>query len=259
MIAIERQRYILQQLREKGIINLKEITRELGISEITVRRDFEKLEKQGKLTRVLGGAALTDKPEETDIAELPMRKRNMIHAEEKKRVAEYAASLVHEGDSVFLDAGTTMVPLMKLLEKMHIKIVTYSQLLLGGYSVEAEIFQIGGIYKPYYALSVGPIAQEILKRFHFDIAFLGCSGIDTALRMCYTTEVEGLQMKQIAMENAQRSYMLLDQYKLGRSGFSQFASTDAFTGLICDALPADRKVTRLPNMVLLDEADEKMV
>ena len=75
MIASERKLYIMNRLNEKGIINLKEIARELAISEITVRRDFEKLEKEGKLKRVQGGAALEEVLED---AELTMKERISI-------------------------------------------------------------------------------------------------------------------------------------------------------------------------------------
>lgn len=109
MIATERKRYIIQQLNEKGIINLKEIAKELKISEITARRDFEKLEAEGKLKRVLGGATLdTDQEMAPDGAELTMKEKKMLHKKEKERIAEFAAQFVQDDDSVFLDAGTSM-------------------------------------------------------------------------------------------------------------------------------------------------------
>lgn len=236
MIATERKRYIMQQLNEKGIINLKEIAKELEISEITARRDFDKLEKEGKLKRVLGGATLDENQElSADEAELTMKEKKMLHKKEKQRIAEFAAKYVQDDDSVFLDAGTSMVPLMRILEKRKIKIVTYNELLVSStLNPVAEIFVIGGQHRPYYSMNVGPVAQDVLKQFYFNKAFLGCSGVDLAQGMVYTTEMESLLMKRIALENSDESYLLVDHSKIGRRNYLKLAETSAFTNVICD-------------------------
>ena len=236
MIATERKRYIMQQLNEKGIINLKEIAKELKISEITARRDFEKLEAEGKLKRVLGGATLdTDQEMASDGAELTMKEKKMLHKREKERIAEFAAQFVQDDDSVFLDAGTSMVPLMRILEKRKIKIVTYNELLISGiHNPVAEIFVVGGQHRPYYSMNVGPVAQDVLKQFYFNKAFLGCSGVDFSQGMVYTSEMESLLMKRIALENAYESYLLVDHSKIGRRNYLKLAETSAFTSIICD-------------------------
>ncbi|GLC81000.1 DeoR/GlpR family DNA-binding transcription regulator [Lacrimispora brassicae] len=236
MIAIERKRYIMQQLSEKGIINLKEIAKELKISEITARRDFEKLEAEGKLKRVLGGATLDiDQEMPPDGAELTMKEKKMLHKKEKERIAEFAAQFVQDEDSVFLDAGTSMVPLMRILEKRKIKIVTYNELLICGiHNPVAEIFVVGGQHRPYYSMNVGPVAQDVLKQFYFNKAFLGCSGVDFSQEMVYTTEMESLLMKRIALENAYESYLLVDHSKIGRRNYLKLAETSLFTSIICD-------------------------
>lgn len=236
MIATERKRYIIQQLNEKGIINLKEIAKELKISEITARRDFEKLEAEGKLKRVLGGATLdTDQEMAPDGAELTMKEKKMLHKKEKERIAEFAAQFVQDDDSVFLDAGTSTVPLMRILEKRKIKIVTYNELLISSiHNPVAEIFVVGGQHRPYYSMNVGPVAQDVLKQFYFNKAFLGCSGVDFSQGMVYTTEMESLLMKRIALENAYESYLLVDHSKIGRRNYLKLAETSAFTSIICD-------------------------
>ena len=94
MIASERRMYIMKVLNEKGIANLKEITNELNISEATVRRDFEKLEKDGKLKRVLGGATLTDDLlYSSDSVELTMKEKMLsnVNMDKKNQVAKYAS------------------------------------------------------------------------------------------------------------------------------------------------------------------------
>lgn len=236
MIATERKRYIMQQLNERGIINLKEIAKELGISEITARRDFEKLEQEGKLKRVLGGATLGEEQDTTaDGAELTMKEKKMLHKSEKERIARYAAQFVQDEDSVFLDAGTSMVPLMRILEKRKIKIVTYNELLINGMNNPvAEVFIVGGQHRSYYSMNVGPVAHDVLKQFYFNKAFFGCSGVDMSQGMAYTTEMESLLMKRIALENAGESYLLVDHSKLGRRNYLKLAEISSFTGVISD-------------------------
>ena len=97
MLASERTRYIISQLHSKGIINLKDIAKELNISEATVRRDFEKLENEGKLTRVTGGAKLNEHGEEAPVinsAELTMRAKKNLNYDAKLRVARRACDYI---------------------------------------------------------------------------------------------------------------------------------------------------------------------
>lgn len=241
MIASERARYIIKSLNENGIVNLKEISKELGISEITTRRDLEKLEKEGKLKRVQGGATIeTEQVQDSYKVELTMKERKMLHRAEKEQVARYAALFVSEGDNVFLDAGTSMIPLMRILETKRIRIVTYNDLLIGGIrNSAAEVFVIGGQHSFHYDMNVGSLAQDMLKQFHFDKAFFGCTNVDFISQAVYTTEMESFLMKKIAMENAEKSYLLTDHSKLGKRNFLKIADIKDFECIICDGLGKD--------------------
>ena len=117
MIAYERRKFILQTLSSKGVVSLKELALKLDTSEITIRRDIEKLEAEGKLRRVQGGAASLEEAEE---AELTMKQRLPIRMDVKSRIAAFAASRVQNGETVFLDAGTTMVPLAMEIGRAHV-------------------------------------------------------------------------------------------------------------------------------------------
>ncbi|SEO86704.1 DeoR/GlpR family DNA-binding transcription regulator [Propionispora vibrioides] len=234
MLASERRVYIMKNLYQKGIINIKDIARELNISEITVRRDFEKMELEGKLKRVQGGAALEEALEN---AELTMQNRLSVHVPKKRLVSEAAADLVQDGDHVFVDAGTTMAPLLDILLLKPVKIVTYNSLIVRNMpNPVAEMFVVGGKYLPHYSMFVGASAQDMLKQFRFNIAFLGCSGVDVEEGVVYTTEMESLLMKKIALERAEKQYLLLDDSKLEKHGFLKFTDLSGFTGIICNRI-----------------------
>lgn len=234
MIASERRREILSELNQRGIVSIHDIAQKLGVSEITIRRDFLKLEEEGKLKRVLGGASTLD---EEEAAEPTMSQRMFTYLDEKKVIGNCAADLVKDGECIFLDAGTTVLPLADILLGKNIKIVTYNTLLLGRSKVRsgrAEIILIGGVYRPSYDMNIGIIAQNTLKDFYFDIAFFSCSGIDVEKKAVFTTEDESLQMKKIAMENAGRKVLLADHHKLESRGFLRIGNTDDFDEIIID-------------------------
>lgn len=233
MIASERRLYIRRSLEEKGIISLKEIARELNIAEITVRRDFEKMEEDGLLKRVQGGAMLE---EVTETAELTMERKGAINNAAKAKVAEYAASLVKNGDCVFIDAGTSAAHMVEYLAKKRINIVTYNELVVKKLAkpILADIYMVGGKYVPGFSMFVGTVAQDALREYHFDHAFMGCTSVDVKDRTSYATDADSLAMKKIAMENAAHRYLLLDVSKLERRSFLRFASTNDFDLVICD-------------------------
>lgn len=248
VIASERRVYIMNCLNNKGIVNLKDIAKELQISEITVRRDFEKLENAGKLKRVQGGAALEGA---LDDAELTMRQKLSLNASAKEKVAALAAEYVKDGDCVFLDGGTSVALLIDLLASRRIKIVTYNQLIVRKLIQPiAEIIVVGGRFMPHYSMNVGPLAQEMLRQFHFNVAFLGCSGIALDDSVAYTTEMESMVMKHIAIENAESSVLMLDASKVQKRAFLQFAELNAFDHIICDTFTSDLPIP--DNMILVN-------
>ncbi len=233
MIASERRLYIRRKLAEKGIINLKEIAHELGIAEITVRRDFEKMEENGLLKRVQGGAMLEDM---SDIAELTMKRKGNINNTAKGKVAEYAARFVKNGDCVFIDAGTSVAHMVEYLAQKRINIVTYNELVVQKLAkpILADVYVVGGKYVPGFSMFAGTVAQEALKAYHFDHAFMGCTSVDVTDYTAYATDAESLAMKKIAMENAQRRHLLIDVTKLERRAFLRFTSTADFETVICN-------------------------
>jgi DeoR/GlpR family transcriptional regulator of sugar metabolism len=247
MIASERRKYIMQALNARGVISLKDTAKELGVAEITVRRDFEKMEAEGKLKRVQGGATSLEDP---DGAELTMTQKMPMHMEGKELVAKHAAALVKDGDCVFIDGGTTMLPLASLLMRSNIRIITYNTMILKKVQKPtAKIFLIGGEYMPHYGMNVGSMAQDMLKMFYFDKAFFGCAGIDLSQQLVYTTETESLQMKRIAMAHSNQNILLADKHKFTSKGFLRMGNTDQFDSILCESFETDIEVPSNVRMV----------
>lgn len=236
MIASERNLYILQSIHERGIINLKEVAQALGTSEATIRRDLEKLERQGKLIRVQGGAT-TSAGEESLLGtgELTMSTKARIHHEEKNMVAAVAAAEVKDGDSVFLDCGTSIAPLAPLLLPRRVRIVTYSSLVLGRVKhPKADLILVGGEYNANHNMFTGTMAEQMLKNFHFDHAFIGCYGVSLKTGNCFQRDMASTNMKLIGMKRADKNYLLIDDSKLEKNGLYSFTDMSAFDRIFCN-------------------------
>lgn len=236
MIASARSMYILKRLNEAGVVDYKSIASELGVSEATVRRDFEKLESQGKLRRVQSGAMRPDGMDGGFDAELSIRAKRNINHEEKVLVAQAAAEEVRDGECIFLDMGTSIAPMASILLSKPIRIVTCNTVVLRQVTSvsKAEVFSLGGRVVPHDQMIVGPMTESNLEQFGFNRAFIGCMGLDAASNIVYATDMECVRLKQVAMKNAAHSYLLADSTKLSKVGLFRFAGLDAFEKVYID-------------------------
>lgn len=235
MLASQRFEKIVEIVDEKGIANTRDLAQILGVTETTIRRDCERLDKQGKILRVHGGA----KSIRPTVVQSPQDEKAMKdrteHYREKDIVCERAASFVRDGDCIFLDGGTSIAPMVKYLIKKQVKIVTHSMLVAEAFVDEdAELFMIGGSYIPRYSMSVGPMALRDIENFNFDYAFIGCLGMDPAEKVLYTAEMETMEIKRAAMNLSKKKFLLLDASKLNVRGFYRSISTTEFDGIICN-------------------------
>ncbi len=236
MLGKERILFLLNRLEQDNIINVKDIAKELQISEATIRRDLTELEKQGKIKRVHGGAILADANQIiSEQREVQMKERFRIHYEEKKHVATHASDLVKDGECIFLDGGTSIVPMIDYLKDRNIRIVTHNHLIISKLTnPRAQVIVIGGDYNPKYAMSVGSLANNTLAQFQFDRCFIGCAGIDVEENYSYTSEAETRELKNIAIHNSKHAYLLIDESKIGKRGFCKFQPLESFETIFCN-------------------------
>ncbi len=245
MLAAERKKYILKTLNENGIINVTDTSKALNIHETTIRRDLEKLEKEGRLTRIYGGAKINE-----DSVELTMSQKMVLHFEEKRKVCEYASKFVKDGDCIFIDGGTTTYSLIDYLVDKKIKIVTHSSIIIQKITkCEAEIITLGGRYLPHYKMSVGSNTVDEVSKYHFDHCFIGCVGVNLEEQMSYTFEEETLAVRKMAMSNCDHNYLLIDSSKLNVKGFCKFADLNIFEKVICNEFKNENK--ELTNLELV--------
>lgn len=253
MLASQRFEKIVELVNERGIVNTKELSQILNVTETTIRRDTEELEKQGKIIRVHGGAkSINQKSIISNRDEKDMKERTENY-DKKDKVCQKAASFVKNGDCIFLDGGTTIAPIVKYLKGKNVKIVTNSILVAKAFDdSESELFIIGGKYIEKYDMSVGPVALNALSNFNFDFAFLGCAGMDLERQLVYTTEMETMLIKEKAMKLAEKKYLLIDDSKLSIKAFYTFVNSSNFDAVICNDLE-NFKEKELPDNFILVE------
>ena len=177
MLTLQRQEMILKLLKEKGSVTTQEISEKLGISESTARRDISYLDKEGKLSKVFGGAALKEQQQVTAY-EYTFEQKNDLNIDEKKKIARYAALLIEKNDFVYLDAGTTTAYMIDYIEEQAVTFVTNGitharQLAAGGF----KVYLVGGELKASTEAIIGSYAMETLKNYHFTKGFFGTNAV----------------------------------------------------------------------------------
>jgi len=219
MLTPERHRVILQLLKEKNVVKITEIMELTASSESTIRRDLSQLEDQKFLKRIHGGASrLQGKLQEPSMIEKSSR-----NLQEKRLIAKYAASLVEEGDCIYLDAGSTVIEMIEFLPFKDIVVVTnglthLKPLLNKGIAT----YLIGGLAKSNTNAFIGRGALAGLDLYRFDKCFIGVNGIHP--QFGYTTpDQEEAMVKQKAMALTRETYVLADNTKFAEIAFSKIA------------------------------------
>lgn len=232
MLTSERQQVILNLLEEKNTIKIQEIIEVTNASESTIRRDLTELENESKLKRIHGGATILGRK----LHELSVLDKTSKNLQEKIEIARFAASIVQEGDCIFLDAGTTTFQMIPYLKEKKVVVVTN-----GLTHVEALIEQgiptylTGGYVKGKTGALVGPQTIQSLQNYRFDKCFLGVNGF--GIKFGYTTpDPEEAAVKHQASEISQKTYVVADHTKYGEVSFSNISAMNQAI-LITTTLP----------------------
>ncbi|HEY1765044.1 MAG TPA: DeoR/GlpR family DNA-binding transcription regulator [Opitutaceae bacterium] len=236
MFAQERQQKIVELLKERSRLSVPELVGELGASPATIRRDLSFLEEFGTVLRTHGGVLAPDRLG----SEVSYDRRSRQELNAKMAIAETAAELVEDGDSIFVDSGTTAFRLgVELLVRETITIFTNSIPLLGqARSPGCRLIALGGEVRPVSLAMVGGEVLGWMHRIRFDLAFVGASGIDPE-KGPTTTELAEAAVKSAAVRNARRSVLLADSSKWERTAPVRFADWSDFSDVITDR-PAGR-------------------
>ncbi len=233
MLALERQKRILELLSIEGAVMVSKLSAELGVTEETVRRDLEKLEAKEMLRRTHGGAI----PMDESSYEFSLEKRKVLNVESKQALARKAVQYIATGDTVFLDASTTTFYMAKELKTMkNITVITNSIRVINELSgvEDVKVIAIGGIVSNNQSL-VGAMAENYISENYFaDKMFFSSRGIGENQVILESNEQECF-IKQSMIKNSKIHYYLCDKSKIGRVGYMRLSSFDNVQYLVTDA------------------------
>lgn len=226
MLTAERHDYILNKLRETGIVRLQELVNELNCSESTIRRDLTYLETKGLLKRIHGGAKRLYTVEE----ELTIKQKSVKNVHEKQLIGKLAASLVTDQDVIFIDAGTTTLEMIQYLPmKKDITVVTngiHQATLLTDLGIRTYL--VGGRLKNTTKAIIGASAIAQIRSYQFNKCFLGINGIDTEFGFT-TPDPEEAAVKHAALRRSAHPFFLADYSKFEKVNFAKVCDLDDAT------------------------------
>jgi DeoR/GlpR family transcriptional regulator of sugar metabolism len=234
MLASERQALILQRARESGIVSVSELIGELGVSDMTIRRDLDALNDRGLVERVYGGAVVT---RGRSLFEPSFQAKLGLHAAEKEAIAEAAATFVEPNTLVGISAGTTgLAVARRLVDVPGLIIVTNSisvaEVIREAGREDQRVILTGGEPTPSNAL-VGPFAVWGFQQVHLDVVFLGVHGMTS--RSGYATpNLLEAEANRALVEAGRTLIVVADHTKWGVIGLSTIAPLDQADVLITD-------------------------
>src|SRR5690606_6820908 len=229
--AAGRRSQILQILDEHGQVNVHTLSEELGVSEVTIRNDLDKLEKSKLLVRAHGGAFKT-----SNIA-LTVTEKKRIHLDAKRRIGKKAVSLIEENDSIILDSGTTTFEIASRLGDFK-KLTVISNALdiinnLAQYP-NVQVFVPGGFLKEFSMSLVGPMAERNFRQLYCKKLFLGIDGVKPNVGV-FTHHMEEAYLNQIMIDIAEEVIVVADSTKFKRTGLAFIEGFNKIHKVITDA------------------------
>ena len=231
IFAVERRQRILGMVGAQGRVRIAELVAALGVSEPTIRKDLSLLELERLLRRTHGGAIAVRPQFEPSIDD-----RSMLHAEAKDLIARECAGEIARGDSVFLDSGTTVLRIARLLDQEHVNVLTNSLGVAAALADKPPSIRhtlLGGTVRSLGGTVVGPIALETLARFTVNIAFVSASGLGES--GISVADVAETQVKRAVIERARKVVVPIDSSKFGVADFVSVCGLDRVDLVVTEA------------------------
>lgn len=232
-LAPERLDRLRDILRETAVVRVDELCAALKVSAATVRRDLEELERRGEARRVHGGAvAVSRKPFEEPVFD----DKAAMARDEKQRIARKALELIGPRDTIYLDGGSTVLELARLLpSRPDVTVVTNSLRAASELGASGpRLILIGGELRRLSQTMVGPLTRFMLEELHIDKAFMGTIGISLEEGLT-TTDPGEAYTKELVMRRAREVVLLADSNKVGTVTFARAGKLSDAGTLVTDA------------------------
>lgn len=228
-----RHNLILKSLQENELVKVADLAIELGVTEMTVRRDLQELENDGLLIRTHGGARGLGN-HTTSHLELSHSTKREINLEEKKYIARIIAANIYDNETVFLGSGSTIELVYNYLDTNRVKIITNSIYVFDKFKYDEryELILTGGSYRSKTGSFTGTIANDFISTINVEKSFIGVNGID-GHGIFNANEDEGV-IQQSILNNSRKKFIIADSEKFDKLDFYKFYDLRDVDYLITD-------------------------
>lgn len=246
MLALERRNMILEKLQMEKRVVVSELSQMFEVSEETIRRDLDKLEKEGLATKSYGGAVINE-----DVSiDLPFNIRKNQNVAGKQKMAEMVASLVENGEHIFLDASTTAVFVAKALkEKERLTVITNSMEILIELSDVSgwNIISTGGVMKEGYLAFLGSKTEEAIRSYFVDKVIFSCKALDHEWGIMESQEPFGTT-KRAMISSGRKKILVVDSTKFDQTAFSVAGKLREIEVVVTDKKPSSAWLSHLEEL-----------
>lgn len=231
MITYERRLLILKEFEEKNTVSVTELAERCHVTPMTIRRDLALFEKQGLVSTNYGGAALLN----STVLESTFSIRSNQQVEIKERIGKAAASFIQDYDTLFIDTGTTVLQILKYIENKHLTIITTSWPVTGyvGHNPKIKLILAPGEYREDMSGVDGAMTAEFIRKFRVNKAFLGALACSPEYGITAVESGEST-IKRLMWENAEESFLLVDDSKVGSHFMMKYNEISDFSHIICN-------------------------
>jgi len=233
MLAIQRRRRIVEELRATGSVTVAFLSSVFQVSEETIRRDLMKLEADGLLVKTYGGAYI----KEGMHREVSFPVRSSAQIAEKERIARRCAEMVSDGDTLFLDGSTTALHLAQHLNaKRNLVVITHAlQIALALAELPGiEVITLGGRIRRSSLTGLGPHAEAAVSQYYADLVFFSCDGVHREHGITDSNESEA-EMRRRMIERSREAVLIADATKFDRTSFSLITEFAAVARVVTDS------------------------
>lgn len=233
MLAIERRNKILEILQKESRVVVSDLSGLFKVTEETIRRDLEKLEKEGYAKKTYGGAILN----ESSNVDLPYTVRKKANVANKQYIAEIISSMIEDGDHIMMDASSTAVFIAKHLKsKKNLTLITNSIEILLELSdvVGWKVLSTGGALKEGSLSLVGYQAEKMIGTFYVDKAIVSCKGVDIEKGITDSNEMDA-HIKKLMLEAANMKILAVDNSKFDKISFTKISDLEDIDLFVTDS------------------------
>lgn len=243
MNIAERHKFIIDKMNSEGIVHVADLSKELNVTMVTIRKDLKMLEDRKLLYRSHGSAT----PSSPYINDRPVDEKILVMVEEKKKIANLAASLIENDDAIIIASGTTVATLANYIPTDFKATVLTSAINVTLALIDhpnVETVQLGGVIRKSSSSAVGHYAEEMLINFSCSKLFLGVDGISPDFGLTTSNMMEA-HLNSIMIRSVQKVIVLADSSKFGRKGFGKICDIDDIDTVITDSGISDNFRSKL--------------